>query len=51
MNRRILTEQLSLWGFDGVAAEGGGTGLAILEAAADLGVTVDASCSTITCPT
>ncbi|MBY4609696.1 response regulator [Rhizobium sp. 9T] len=42
VNRRILTEQLSLWGFDGVAAEGGGTGLAILEAAADLGVTVDA---------
>ncbi|QKK30214.1 response regulator [Rhizobium indicum] len=42
VNRRILTEQLSLWGFDGVAAEGGGTGLAILEAAAGLGVTVDA---------
>ncbi|RFB92009.1 hybrid sensor histidine kinase/response regulator [Rhizobium leguminosarum bv. trifolii] len=42
VNRRILTEQLSLWGFDGVAAEGGGTGLAILEAAADLGVSVDA---------
>jgi CheY-like chemotaxis protein len=42
VNRRILTEQLSLWGFDGVAAEGGGTGLAILEAAANLGVTVDA---------
>ncbi|ANM11717.1 MULTISPECIES: response regulator [unclassified Rhizobium] len=42
VNRRILTEQLSLWGFDGVAAEGGGTGLAILEAAAELGVTVDA---------
>ncbi|PDT10173.1 response regulator [Rhizobium sp. M1] len=42
VNRRILTEQLSLWGFDGVAAEGGGAGLAILEAAADLGVTVDA---------
>ncbi|SCB57062.1 PAS fold-containing protein [Rhizobium aethiopicum] len=42
VNRRILTEQLSLWGFDGVAAEGGGTGLAILEAAANLGITVDA---------
>ena len=42
VNRRILTEQLALWGFDGVAAEGGGTGLAILEAAAGLGVTVDA---------
>ena len=42
VNRRILTEQLALWGFDGVAAEGGGTGLAILDAAAGLGVTVDA---------
>ncbi|MBB3740773.1 hypothetical protein FHX10_000249 [Rhizobium sp. BK591] len=42
VNRRILTEQLALWGFDGVAAEGGGTGLAILEAAADLGIAVDA---------
>ena len=42
VNRRILTEQLALWGFDGVAAEGGSTGLAILEAAAGLGVTVDA---------
>lgn len=42
VNRRILTEQLSLWGFDGVAAEGGGNGLAILEAAADLGIAVDA---------
>lgn len=42
VNRRILIEQLALWGFDGVAAEGGSTGLAILEAAAGLGVTVDA---------
>jgi len=42
VNRRILTEQLSLWGFDGVAAEGGATGFAILEAAADLGIKVDA---------
>ena len=42
VNRRILTEQLSLWGFDGVAAEGGATGFAILNAAADLGIKVDA---------
>jgi PAS domain S-box-containing protein len=42
VNRRILTEQLSLWGFDGVAAEGGATAFAILEAAADLGIKVDA---------
>ncbi|TCS04645.1 MULTISPECIES: response regulator [unclassified Rhizobium] len=42
VNRRILTEQLSLWGFDGVAAEDGSTGFAILEAAADLGIKVDA---------
>lgn len=42
VNRRILTEQLGLWGFDGVAAEGGATGFAILEAAADLGIKVDA---------
>ncbi len=42
VNRRILTEQLGLWGFDGVAAEGGATGFAILEAATDLGIKVDA---------
>jgi CheY-like chemotaxis protein len=37
-----LTEQLALWGFDGVAAEGGSTGLAILEEANRLGIDVDA---------
>jgi CheY-like chemotaxis protein len=42
VNRRILSEQLALWGFDGVAADSGVTGIAILEAAADLGITVDA---------
>ncbi len=42
VNRRILTEQLGMWGFDCVAAEGGAEGLAILGAAADIGVTVDA---------
>ncbi|OWK25121.1 hypothetical protein AJ87_13785 [Rhizobium yanglingense] len=42
VNRRILSEQLSLWGFDGVAAEDGRTGIAILEAAHQIGVQVDA---------
>ncbi|MDL2409339.1 response regulator [Rhizobium calliandrae] len=42
INRRILTEQLEQWGFDGYAAEDGKTGLAILNAAFDMGVPVDA---------
>jgi PAS domain S-box-containing protein len=42
VNRKILTEQLALWGFDGVAAEGGSTGFAILEEANRLGIDVDA---------
>ncbi len=42
VNRRILTEQLSMWGFDTVAAESGAEGLAVLQEAARLGVTVDA---------
>ncbi|MBB3452067.1 PAS domain S-box-containing protein [Rhizobium sp. BK313] len=42
INRRILTEQLAQWGFDGYAAEDGKTGLAILHAAFDMGVPVDA---------
>jgi PAS domain S-box-containing protein len=42
VNRRILSEQLELWGFDGVAAESGATGTAILEAAHQIGVQVDA---------
>eukprot|EP00913_Durusdinium_trenchii_P008152 g7649.t1 len=42
VNRRILTEQLTMWGFDTVAAEGGAEGLAILNEAARIGVTVDA---------
>lgn len=40
--RRILTEQLAQWGFDGHVAEDGGTALAILDAAFDMGVSVDA---------
>ncbi|AYD01892.1 response regulator [Neorhizobium sp. NCHU2750] len=42
VNRRILTEQLSMWGFDTVAAESGAEGLAVLSEAARLGITVDA---------
>ncbi len=42
INRKILSEQLKMWGFDGVAAEDGPTGLAILDAAFSMGVEVDA---------
>lgn len=42
VNRQILSEQLALWGFDGVAAKDGPEGLAVLRTAADLGVKVDA---------
>ncbi|CAN7364669.1 response regulator [Rhizobium rhizogenes] len=42
INRRILSEQLQQWGFDGHAAEDGKTGLAILRAASEMGVPVDA---------
>ncbi|WP_245582377.1 PAS domain-containing hybrid sensor histidine kinase/response regulator [Neorhizobium lilium] len=42
VNRRILTEQLTMWGFDCVAADNGAEGLTILRAAAEIGVTVDA---------
>jgi PAS domain S-box-containing protein len=42
VNRRILTEQLTLWGFDTVAVDNGGEGLAVLRAAANMDVTVDA---------
>ncbi|MDM9628951.1 response regulator [Rhizobium sp. S152] len=42
VNRQILTEQLSLWGFDGAAAEDGPMGIAILEAAHEAGVKIDA---------
>jgi PAS domain S-box-containing protein len=41
-HRRILTEQLAQWGFDSHAAENGGTALAILSAAFEMGVSVDA---------
>jgi PAS domain S-box-containing protein len=42
VNRRILTEQLTMWGFDTVAAESGEEGLAVLDEAARLGIAVDA---------
>ena len=42
VHRRILTEQLAQWGFDGYAVEDGRTALAILDAAFDMGVSVDA---------
>ncbi len=42
VNRRILTEQLRLWGFDCVAVDNGRDGIAVLRAAAEQGVTVDA---------
>ncbi|MHB0951844.1 MAG: PAS domain-containing protein [Allorhizobium sp.] len=42
INRQILTEQLSIWGFDGLAVESGPAALAILEEAADIGIVIDA---------
>jgi PAS domain S-box-containing protein len=41
INRHILSEQLEMWGFDSVAAEDGQTGLAILDAAAEMKLPVD----------
>lgn len=42
VNRRILTEQLTMWGFDTVAAESGAEGLAVMREAARLGIVIDA---------
>ncbi|MFN7010601.1 MAG: PAS domain-containing protein [Allorhizobium sp.] len=42
INRRILSEQLALWGFDGVAVESGHAAMAVLEEAHRLGLTIDA---------
>lgn len=42
INRRILTEQLQLWGFDGVAVESGHAAMALLEEAHRIGVSIDA---------
>lgn len=40
--RDVFAQQLSMWGFDGVAASNGEEGLAVLRAAVQLGVQVDA---------
>jgi PAS domain S-box-containing protein len=42
VNRRILTEQLTMWGFDTVAADGGAEGLAVMAEVVRLGMTIDA---------
>ncbi|AUC10357.1 MULTISPECIES: response regulator [Agrobacterium] len=42
VNRRILTEQLQSWGIDGHAVEGGPTGIAVLQEAAAVGLSIDA---------
>ncbi|MDO1582225.1 response regulator [Rhizobium oryzicola] len=42
VNRRILSEQLTMWEFDAVAADSGQEGLAVLCAAAEMGIKVDA---------
>jgi PAS domain S-box-containing protein len=42
VNRRILTEQLRLWGFDCVAVDNGRDGIAVLRAAVEMGARVDA---------
>ncbi|MGQ2967889.1 MAG: response regulator [Allorhizobium sp.] len=41
VNRRIITEQLSMWGFDGLAVPDGPTGLEILKAAHAEGLSID----------
>nr|WP_157018468.1 response regulator [Mesorhizobium xinjiangense] len=41
VNRDILMEQMRSWSFDACAAESGAEGLAVLKAAADMGVGVD----------
>lgn len=42
VNRQILAEQLDLWGFDGAAAEDGPAAMAIIAAANELGIEIDA---------
>ncbi len=42
VNRRIVTEQLKMWGFDGLAVSDGPTGLQILGAAYAEGLKIDA---------
>jgi len=42
VNRRILSEQLEFWGFDGFAVSNGFSGLQMLDEAVKLGVVIDA---------
>jgi PAS domain S-box-containing protein len=41
VNRRIITEQLTMWGFDGLTVPDGPTGLEILSAAHAEGLSID----------
>src|SRR5690606_5925132 len=41
VNRAILSEQMASWNFDACAVESGTVGIAVLKAAASLGVAVD----------
>jgi CheY-like chemotaxis protein len=41
VNRSILMEQMSSWGFDSCAAKSGLEGLHVLEAASNCGISVD----------
>ena len=41
VNRTILLEQVTDWGFEGVAAPDGKTGLSIIDAARELGLSLD----------
>jgi signal transduction histidine kinase/CheY-like chemotaxis protein len=42
VNRQIMMEQMSAWGFDGCAVAGGPEGIAVLRTAREMGVAVDA---------
>jgi hypothetical protein len=50
VNREILIEQLTAWGFDACAAVSGEEGLEVLAASDRFGVPVNASSSITTCP-
>ncbi|MFP1630854.1 response regulator [Zhengella sp. ZM62] len=41
VNRSILTEQLTSWGFESAAAESGTVGLAFIDRAAEIGMDID----------
>ncbi|MGN7293126.1 response regulator [Rhizobium sp. SAFR-030] len=42
INRKILIEQLTIWGFDCVAVESGREGIEVLRGAAGMGIAIDA---------